>query len=75
MNRAALVSPCPTMNTATPASALAPSSPTPHTNMPTWPMVENASSRLMWRCSTHMTAPNTAVVAPSATRIARRGSV
>ena len=29
-----------------------------------WLIVENASSRLMWRCSRHITAPTSAVSAP-----------
>ena len=33
--------------------------------MPTWLIVENASSRLMCRCVKHMIAPTTVVTAPS----------
>ena len=62
------------MYTAAPAIAFEPSIATPHTNSPTWLIVENASRRLRWRWTKHIHAPSSAVITPAATRIARSAS-
>lgn len=63
-NKAPFTPAWPSTYTAVPARPAGLSSPTPMRNSPTWLIVENANSRLMWRCTTHITAPRTAVSTP-----------